>query len=89
MKKVDFEKLKKYETALYTAKHSSFARMSVNEFNDMCNIYKDMYGVEVTRTERNCPSCKLRVTKRLAEDYFKYKDKQLKKQEEKENGKEC
>lgn len=64
-------KLSKYEFQLKCAKYSSFIRMDMNEFNELAKIYREMYGVELTASQKSCSSCRLKAVKRMAEDYFK------------------
>ena len=74
IKKEQYMKLLPLERQLQSARLSNYARLSAVEFDDFCEVYKDIYGVELTRMERNCNNCRLKALKKVANDYFYFKD---------------
>ena len=74
MKGEVYQKLNPIERQLKSSLLSNYARLSAAEFEGLCGVYKELYGVELTRNERNCNVCRLKAIKRIANDYFQYQD---------------
>lgn len=89
MKTEIYKKLKPYEAYLEQSQRD-YMRVPSKDFNELAKIYAEHFGKPLTQSERTCGHCQLRALKRLAADYFKFKEspycKGLEKQEEKENG---
>lgn len=68
-----YKAVEKFEKQFTTAKYSNFARMTTVEFSELGEVYEKMFGTKITRNESTCPTCKLRIVKRVAEEYFKFK----------------
>lgn len=62
------------ERQLKSALYSNYARISAAEFEGFCGLYKAIYGTELTRGEKNCSTCRLKALKKVAVDYFYFKD---------------
>lgn len=62
------------ERQLKSALYSNYARVAAVEFERFCDTYKEIYGVELTRAERNCNTCRLKALKKVAVDYYYFKD---------------
>ena len=73
MKTDIYKRLKPYENYLAQAR-KDYMRVPSPDFNALAEIYKDHFGKALTASERTCGHCQLRALKRLAEDYFKFKD---------------
>ena len=78
MKQEIYLQLLPIERQLKSAQQSNYARLSAAEFEKFCNLYKDTYGVELTRNEKNCNTCRLKAIKKIAKDYFEFQDWYLK-----------
>lgn len=74
MKNEIYLQLLPIERQLLSAIKSNYARLSAKEFEAFCNTYKEAYGVELTKSERNCNACRLRVLKKVGTDYFQYQE---------------
>lgn len=72
MTKEQYDRLKNYESTLRSALNSNFARVSQGEFNKIADIYKELYGTALTKSQMVCNACKLSALKRLAMDYNEY-----------------
>ena len=87
MKTETFNKLTPYEEYLTQAK-KDYMRVPSRTFSVIAEIFKEHFGKPLTASEMSCGRCQLKALKRLAEDYFKFKEspyyKGLTKQEEEE-----
>lgn len=72
MKNDIYIKLNPIERQLRSAQDSNYARLSAAQFEEFCSIYKEQYGIELTKNERNCNICRLKALKKMAKDYFEY-----------------
>lgn len=72
MTKEIHERLSAYESILSSAVKSNYARITEGEMKDIADIYKEHYGVSLTRSQLSCSHCKLQAVKRLAGDYNAY-----------------
>lgn len=91
MNKQQYLTLQKYEEQLSTAKIGNYVRkMYKSTLEELDSVYKQLFPNEDSRLFSGCGKCILRATRRLADEYFKYKEKLENKQKEKdkENGKE-
>lgn len=75
MNRKQYDSLSKYEKTFKSALKSNFARLSVGEFNDIANIYAEMYKENLTQSQKSCSTCRLKALKKIGNDYFKYKEK--------------
>ncbi len=86
MKITTFNKLKKYETYLYTAKYGNYIRSLTSvQLEDLILAGSD---IDIHYKNNHCPACILNFVKRLAEAYFAQKEKNennKKNKESKEN----
>lgn len=88
MKITTFNKLKKYESYLYTAKHADYIRgLSNSQVEELIAAGEE---INIHYKNNHCPQCILRFVKELAEPYFIQKEKnennKKKKEEEKDGG---
>ena len=74
MKNDIYLKLLPIERQLESAIKSNYARLSSAEFEEFCNTYKEQYGVELTRNEKNCNICRLKALRLAGADFFAYRD---------------
>ena len=69
-----YKKLKKFEGQLNSALHYNFARMRPGEVEEVSEALREHRGTPLTKQERTCSHCFLTAMKKLAADYFKFKD---------------
>lgn len=85
MKLTTYQKLRKYESYLYTAKYANFARGLTNkQIEDLITAGND---INIIYKNNHCPDCILRFLKRLAEPYFEFKTKMENNKEKKDKKK--
>ena len=85
MKITTYNKLKKYESYLTSAKYGDFIRTLTNpQMDELIEIGKEL-GMQ--HTNNHCPKCTLNFIKRLAEPYFEQKLKLEEKRNEKQRQK--
>lgn len=70
--KEQFEKLQPFEKQLKAAYKNSFLHMSGNDFNTIADIYAEIFGVQLTKSQRGCNTCRLNTLKKLGELYNDY-----------------
>lgn len=74
MKKELFETLSKYEKELNYAVKLNFMHLGNGDFNTLMEVYKELYGSTLNRSQMNCSTCRLGALKKLGQDYFKEKE---------------
>lgn len=74
MVKKDYIAFKPFERQLNSAKHTNYARFEHNEFLAFGEAVKGWRGTELTKNEKSCRHCLLTLCKKVADEYFKYKD---------------
>lgn len=70
----DYVNFKPFEGQLSTAKHSSYARFRPSEKNAFSEAVAAWRGTPLTRQENSCPSCFLKLIKKVAEEFYRYQD---------------
>lgn len=73
MKTEIYLRLKPYEHYLEQAQ-KDYMRIPSPDFKVMADIYAEHFGKALTPSERTCGHCQLKAMKRLATDYFKFKE---------------
>lgn len=73
--KEQYEKLQPFETNIKNAVKNSFVHMSGNDFNTVADIYAEIFGVQLTKSQRGCNTCRLNTLKKLGELYNEYTQK--------------
>lgn len=84
MTQEQFEKLIEFEAPITNAYKNSFLHLPASEFNKIAAIYDEIYEKPLTKSQRNCNTCRLNALKRLGMDYWNYKNK-IEKNEETPN----
>lgn len=75
MTKEQFEQLQPWEKTIMNAYKNSFVHMSGSDFLKVANIYAEVYGHTLTKSQMNCNTCRLNALKRLGKDYTEFKAK--------------
>lgn len=65
-----YTKLKDHEKVLKNAVNLDFVHLSSTEFKMFAEIYTEVFGVSLTRSQMNCNSCRLKALKDLGKEYF-------------------
>ena len=69
-----YRKFRQYEQKFVTATRSNFVRFTTRELDAFNEVLKEHKGEGLSRSQRSCPHCLLTEIKRVAQEYFKYKD---------------
>lgn len=77
MTKKQFERLSKYDEQLTTAKIGNYVRkMYSQSLIELDNIYRELFPTAAeSNLKSGCSSCVVKAMKKIAEPYFKYKEK--------------
>lgn len=73
MTKIQHSTLEPLEHILSTAYKSDYARVSPSEWRVLSDVYKELFGVALTKSQENCSTCRLNAIKRIAREYYSYK----------------
>lgn len=84
MTKKQYEALTWAESKFTLAVTQGYVHITRTEFDKVSTVYEEMYGETVTRSQKACPRCVLRIMQRIGKDYLSYKEKQTKKKEKKD-----
>jgi len=79
MKKEIYKKLEKWDSTLINAHRLNFVHLNNAEFSELKQIYEEYKDKQVTKSQLNCNSCRVKIVKELAKDYLEQKEKELKK----------
>ena len=83
MKITTFNKLKKYDSYLYTAKYGKYIRSLTNvQVEDLIVAGND---IGIYYKNNHCPACLLKFIQQLAEPYFAQKEKNENNKKEKQD----
>ena len=77
------EKLQPYEKNLRAAYKSSYVHMTSADFAKVAEIYTEVYGVILRKSQMNCNTCRLNVLKKLGELYVNATETEQKKETKK------
>lgn len=69
-----YKKFKEYETKFQTAVHSNFVRFTTRELDAFNAVLKEHDGKGLTNSQRHCPHCLLTAIKKVAAEFYKFKD---------------
>lgn len=72
MLKKQYEALKPYEQALECAIKHNFVRMTMTDFDEIMKVHDEIFK-PLTKSQKNCSTCRLRAVKEIAAEYKKYK----------------
>ena len=72
MTKEDYESLVPYRESIMKAWKQSFLRMSSGDFEKVAEIYDRVTGKPLTRSQKNCNTCRLNALRKLGEEMETY-----------------
>lgn len=70
--KEQYEKLKPYERNLTNAAKNAFVHMAGSDFDKVAEIYAEVFGVALTKSQKGCNTCRLNALRKLGELYVNY-----------------
>lgn len=56
----------------FNTSRAGYVRVTKTEMDAFSDVYKDIYGKEVNRSQRTCPRCILKLFKAVAEDFWAF-----------------
>lgn len=74
MTKDNFLAFQPFEKQLTSAKHNNYARFQHKELLEFDKSVALWRGEGLKKNERSCPHCLLQLLKKVADEYFRYKD---------------
>ena len=78
-----YSKLIKWDSTLINAHRLNFVHLNNTEFTELKKIYEEHTNKEITKSQLNCNSCRVKIIKELAKDYLLTKEKKIKEDEPK------
>lgn len=78
-----YNKLKCYESTLSNANDNKYFKLNSDEFNDIADIYTEVFNKKITKAQLNCNSCRVKIVKEIAKAFLNFK--QLKKRKNNNN----
>ena len=67
-----YEKLTPYKENLINAYKHSFVRMPGTDFIKVAEIYNEVFGTPLTKSQMGCNTCRLNTLRKLGELYANY-----------------
>lgn len=77
--KEQYDALTPFKDQLRSAYKSSFVRITSSEFNQVAEIYHEVFGIQLRKSQMTCGTCRLNTMRKLGELYAKYTEEQEKK----------
>lgn len=83
LKKEQYDKLTPYKDSLINAYKHSFVRMAGTDFLKVAEIYNEVFGTPLTKSQMGCNTCRLNTLRKLGELYVNYEQPKEEKKETK------
>lgn len=77
--KEQYEKLIPWEKDILAAYKNSFLHMTGSDFLKVAEIYKEIMGTALTKSQMGCNTCRLNALRKLGELYSNFKEEPAKK----------
>lgn len=77
MDKQLYERAKEFENIFRNAIKMDFLRVTPDVMTVILEIHGEVFGKPLTKSQRQCNSCKLKAIKELGKLYFEEKDKEV------------
>lgn len=88
MTREEVEKCSKWEQQFIWAVRTNFVHLSQSDFNEIAKLYKDIMGVTLSKSQKNCNTCRLNALKTLGAEYLKWRDDYIRQDREAEKDEE-
>ena len=82
MKKELYDKAKEFENIFKYALKMDFLRVTPEVFNSIMEIYEEHFGKQLSKSQRQCNTCRLKAIKEIGRVYFEEQEKQEKQKEQ-------
>ena len=80
MKKELYDKAKEFENIFKYALKMDFLRVTPEVFNEIMKIYEEQFEKKLSKSQKQCNTCRLKAIKEIGRVYFEEQEK-LKEQE--------
>lgn len=70
------KRLEQWSEVFRKAVNFDFIHLSASEFQTIASLYTEFIGKQITKSQMNCNSCRLKVVKELAVKYFQLKEEE-------------
>ena len=84
MKKELYDKAKEFENIFKYAIKMDFLRVTPEVFNEIMEIYEEHFGKKLSKSQRQCNTCRLKAIKEIGKVYFEEQEKQKEQKEQEE-----
>ena len=82
MKKELYDKAKEFENIFKYALKMDFLRVTPEVFNETMKIYEEQFDKKLSKSQKQCNSCRLKAIKEIGKVYFEEQEKQEKQKEQ-------
>lgn len=82
-----YTKAKEFENIFRYALKMDFLRVTPEVFDSIMKIYEEHFGKKLSKSQKQCNSCRLKAIKELGRVYFEEQQKQKKEEEKKKEQK--
>lgn len=82
MKKELYEKGKEFENIFKYALKMDFLRVTPEVFNEIMQIYEEHFGKKLSKSQKQCNTCRLKAIKEIGKVYFEEQEKQEEQEEQ-------
>ena len=76
MKKELYDKAKEFENIFKYAIKMDFLRVTPEVFNEIMKIYEEHVGKQLSKSQRQCNTCRLKAIKEIGRVYFEEQEKE-------------
>ena len=83
MKKELYDKAKEFENIFKYALKMDFLRVTPEVFNSIMEIYEEHFQKKLSKSQKQCNTCRLKAIKEIGKAYFEEQEKQEKQKEQK------
>ena len=80
-----YTKAKEFENIFKYALKMDFLRVTPEVFDSIMKIYEEQFGKKLSKSQKQCNSCRLKAIKELGRVYFEEQEKQKKEEEKKKS----
>lgn len=84
MKKELYDKAKEFENIFKYALKMDFLRVTPEVFNEIMKIYEEHFGKKLSKSQKQCNTCRLKAIKEIGRVYFEEQEKQKEQKEQEE-----
>ena len=82
MKKELYDKAKEFENIFKYALKMDFLRVTPEVFNEIMKIYEEQFDRKLSKSQKQCNSCRLKAIKEIGKVYFEEQEEQEKQKEQ-------